>query len=103
MIYPLSGESPYPAPGLNPDDFPIQWSSSGNAVYVWDRSFQPRFIVLISVQENANCGRKCLLPIRLAFYMGEFFLRRMDNTICTVIAESSTVSIWPLGFTSINR
>lgn len=39
MIYPFSGGQPQLVHGMLRDDFPIQWHSTKNAFFVWDRTF----------------------------------------------------------------
>jgi hypothetical protein len=40
MLYPLSGGTPRPIPGLSSEDEPVQWAADGRSIYV-RQDFQP--------------------------------------------------------------
>jgi serine/threonine protein kinase/Tol biopolymer transport system component len=44
--YPVEGGAPQPVAGIQPGEFPIQWDSSATKLYVWDRTFPARVMLV---------------------------------------------------------
>ena len=60
-LYPVEGGQPQAVMGLQDEEFPIQWETSGTKLYVWDRTF-PAHIFLLDLKTGKRQPWTTLVP-----------------------------------------
>jgi len=61
QLYPVEGGQPQAVMGLQDEEFPIQWETSGTKLYVWDRTF-PAHVFLLDLKNGKRQPWTTLVP-----------------------------------------